>query len=52
MRFEWDSGKDRSNRRKHSGLDFETAVRVFNDPNVQSTIERVVENEVRWQTQG
>jgi uncharacterized protein len=52
MRFEWDARKDRSNRRKHSGLDFETAARVFNDPNVQSAIERIIENEVRWQTLG
>jgi uncharacterized DUF497 family protein len=52
MLFEWDAGKDRSNRRKHSGLDFETAALVFADSNCRSRIERIVGHEVRWQTVG
>ena len=31
MEFEWDSTKERANRRKH-GVDFRTASRVFLDP--------------------
>jgi uncharacterized protein len=50
--LEWDAGKDRSNRRKHDGLDFKTATRVFDDPGSRSRIERVVGGEVRWQTIG
>jgi hypothetical protein len=31
MRFEWDEGKNRTNRSKH-GVSFETATLVFDDP--------------------
>lgn len=31
MKFEWDAGKGRSNRRKH-GIDFPDTVGVFEDP--------------------
>ena len=31
MRFEWDAGKERANRRKH-GVSFEEATTVFGDP--------------------
>ncbi len=31
MRFEWDEEKDRLNRRKHGGIGFEFASRVFAD---------------------
>ena len=31
MDFEWDSSKERANRRKH-GVDFRTAAKVFLDP--------------------
>ena len=31
MRFEWDAKKNQSNRKKHAGMDFETASRVFAD---------------------
>ena len=48
MRFEWDPAKSRSNRAKHKGLDFETAARVFNDPNVILIEDRIVEGEQRW----
>jgi len=48
MRFEWDSRKDRINQTKHSGLDFETAARVFDDPNVVLLHDRVIDGEQRW----
>jgi uncharacterized DUF497 family protein len=34
MRFEWDAEKNRSNLRKHAGVDFEVAARVFADPHL------------------
>ena len=52
MRFEWDPRKDRINRTKHNGLDFETAARVFNDPNVVLIEDRIVEGEQRWHAIG
>jgi uncharacterized DUF497 family protein len=52
MLFEWDAAKDRSNRKKHTGIDFETASRVFADSGSRSRIERVVGDETRWQTIG
>ena len=33
MDFEWDTAKEQTNRRKH-GVDFQTAAKVFVDPNV------------------
>ena len=33
MDFEWDSAKERANRKKH-GIDFRTAAKVFLDPYV------------------
>jgi uncharacterized DUF497 family protein len=41
MCFEWDSKKNRINQTKHNGLDFETAGRVFDDPNVVFRHDRV-----------
>ena len=32
MRIEWDEEKNVRNQRKHGGLDFETASKVFGDP--------------------
>ena len=52
MRFEWDAGKNRINLTKHSGLDFETAARVFNDPKIILVEDRVVEGEQRWHAIG
>jgi len=31
MDFEWDTGKEKANRKKH-GIDFRTAAKVFLDP--------------------
>ncbi len=32
MRFEWDEAKNKANQKKHDGLDFETAIFAFDDP--------------------
>jgi uncharacterized DUF497 family protein len=50
-RFEWDENKNSSNRSKH-GVSFETAKRVFEDPNVITRQDRDVEGEQRWQSIG
>ena len=52
MRIEWDEAKNEANRRKHDGIDFETAAEVFADPLHRSLPERVVDGEERWQTLG
>ena len=51
MRFEWDEDKNRRNLAKHK-VSFETAGLVFDDPQVLSVQDRVVEGEERWQTVG
>jgi uncharacterized protein len=51
MRFEWNKGKNRSNFKKH-GIEFETAMLVFEDPYQLSFQDRIVEGEERWQTFG
>lgn len=51
MRFVWDDEKNRRNRAKHK-VSFEAAVLVFEDPNVLSIQDRIVEGEERWQTLG
>jgi uncharacterized DUF497 family protein len=52
MRFEWDSAKNRINQAKHSGIDFETAARVFDDPNVVLMQDRIAGGEQRWHAIG
>ncbi len=52
MRFEWDSPKNRINQAKQAGLDFATAARVFDDPNVLLMDDRMVESEQRWHAIG
>ena len=49
--FTWDPQKAESNIRKH-GIDFETAVGIFTDPNVISMLERIENGEERWQSVG
>ena len=49
--FDWDPGKAASNRRKH-GVAFETAVRVFADPNAVFEPDRVEDGELRWHAIG
>ena len=51
MIFAWDEKKNRINRRKH-GIAFETAARIFEDPNVVSYRDRVVDEEERWNAIG
>lgn len=50
-RFAWDENKDRRNRSKH-GVSFQTAKLVFEDQNLITRQDRVVEGEQRWQTIG
>ena len=46
--FEWDEKKNESNRAKH-GLSFETAVLIFQDPNLLSVLDtRYEDEEERW----
>jgi uncharacterized DUF497 family protein len=51
MRFEWDEHKNRRNLAKHK-VSFETAKLAFEDPDVLSIQDRVIEGEERWQTLG
>jgi uncharacterized DUF497 family protein len=50
-RYEWDENKNRSNLAKH-GISFETAILIFEDPNVVSELERIIDGEERWQSIG
>lgn len=52
MFFEWDAEKSRTNQAKHSGLDFETASRVFADPDLIVRKDRVIDGEQRWHAIG
>jgi len=51
MRFEWDEPKNRRNVAKH-GTPFEVAALVFDDPHALSFQDRIVNDELRWQTFG
>lgn len=51
IRFEWDTAKARTNRRKH-GISFEIARQVFDDPDALVEQDRVEHGELRWQTLG
>jgi uncharacterized DUF497 family protein len=51
VRFDWDEVKNRRSLRKH-GIDFETAILVFEDPYSVEVLDRVVYGEDRWQTVG
>jgi uncharacterized DUF497 family protein len=48
VRFEWDDEKNRSNQKKHAGIDFETASRVFADSGLVLRKDRVIDGEQRW----
>jgi len=50
-RFEWDSAKERANRRKH-GINFDIARQVFGDPDALVEQDRIEGGEPRWQTIG
>lgn len=51
-RFTWHKAKNLSNQRKHDGLGFEVAARVFLDPLHLSVQDRIEGGEQRWQTLG
>jgi len=51
MRVEWDEAKNRLNLAKHK-IGFETAALVFDDPHSLSDLDRIVDDEERWQTIG
>jgi len=51
-RFTWREAKNLSNQRKHDGLSFEVAARVFLDPLHLSVQDRIEDGEQRWQTLG
>lgn len=51
IQFEWDEAKAQTTRVKH-GVTFEDAVLVFEDPNVVSEQDRIIEGEARWQSVG
>ncbi|MDD9718735.1 BrnT family toxin [Dinoroseobacter sp. PD6] len=52
IRFTWDEDKNLSNQRKHSGVSFELAARVFEDPFCLTRQDRIEDFEQRWQTIG
>jgi uncharacterized protein len=47
-----DAAKDRMNQAKHDGLSFETAARIFDDPNLVLAEDRIVDAERRWHAIG
>ena len=51
MQYEWNAEKARRNQLKH-GVSFETAALVFDDPHAKSVLERIENDEERWQTIG
>ena len=51
VRFEWDPRKNVLNIRKHN-LSFETAKFVFQDPQIHSELDRILDGEERWQSIG
>ncbi len=50
--FEWDARKNSSNRKKHAGVDFETASRIFADPCLLLRKDAVIDGELRWHAIG
>ena len=51
LRFEWNSAKAASNLRKHD-VSFETAARVFSDPQALLDLEKIEDGEERWRAIG
>lgn len=52
LQFTWDEDKNLSNQRKHSGVSFELAAHVFDDPFHLTRQDRIEGHEERWQTIG
>jgi uncharacterized DUF497 family protein len=51
MDFEWDSGKEEANRKKHA-VDFRTAAKVFLDPCVIEFVDLHAAGELRFNAIG
>jgi len=51
MKFDWDEVKSRRNLAKHK-ISFEVAQSIFEDPNLVSLLDRVVDGEERWNSLG
>jgi uncharacterized DUF497 family protein len=51
MRFEWDEGKSRQNRKQH-GISFEIATEVFSDPFCLTIADQTFQSEERFWTIG
>lgn len=51
MKFDWDDEKARANELKH-GIAFDVAIKVFDDLDAISGLDRVVDGEMRWRTVG
>ena len=51
MRWAWSDEKNRTNKRDHQGLGFETAQLVFSDPLSMSRVDPHLDGD-RWQTVG
>lgn len=51
MDFEWDTAKEKSNRKKH-GIDFATAAKVFLDPHMIEFDEHDASGELRFDAIG
>lgn len=52
LRFTWDETKNLANQRKHDGIAFDLATRVWGDPLRLTRQDRVEDYEERWQTIG
>lgn len=52
IQFEWNDAKEAKNRKEHEGVDFEQAMRVFDDPHNIVLFDRIVDGEPRWQIVG
>jgi uncharacterized DUF497 family protein len=52
LQFELNEEKNRANQKKHDGIDFELAARVFADPDPIIRKDRVVEGKERWHAIG
>ncbi len=52
MQFEWDGEKNLLNQLKHGGIAFETAARVFDDPQAIFHKDRIGAGEQRWHAIG
>lgn len=54
VKYEWDEAKNRTNQRKHGGISFQSAARVFEDEWCLVFVDRIDESsgELRWHAIG